>query len=188
VRSFLGTVLVGALVAVPAPAASSVAQAASLEDLARTSVVIAWVTPTSQRSEWEGGRIITTTCVHVDAVVAGGLTGAAEACVRSLGGVVGRVGQVVEGEPIFRLQRHDLVFLTRGRTGAFTVTARAQGQLTLAASADGAERLRHAAPLGALVGAAATLEGLSIEEAQERIATVWAAREERQRTTAVSSP
>src|SRR4051812_26591915 len=83
----------------PREAQASVAIAASLEDLARASSVIAKVTPLERMSAWENGRIVTTTRVRVDDVVAGAVAGnARELRVRTLGGRVDKIGQLVEGE------------------------------------------------------------------------------------------
>ena len=86
----------------PREASASVAIAASLEDLARASTVIARVTPVERTSAWEDGRIVTTTRVRVDEVVAGSVAGSTrELRVRTLGGRVDTIGQIVEGEASF---------------------------------------------------------------------------------------
>jgi hypothetical protein len=45
-----------------------------------------------------------------------------------MGGVVGKIGQIVDGEPVFVPGRASLLFLHPGPAGTFEVTARAQGQ------------------------------------------------------------
>jgi hypothetical protein len=89
-------------------------------------------TPVEQHAVWEGGRILTYTRVHVDKGIAGQLGTGAETWVVTLGGIVGDVGQTVEGEATLRIGLPSLLFLrpdlaaTGG--GAHIVTARAQGQ------------------------------------------------------------
>jgi hypothetical protein len=70
--------------------------------------------------------------VHVDTAVAGELGTSAETWVRTLGGVVGNVGQRVEGEAVLTVGRPCLLFLRKGPVdGFYDVTARAQGQFPL---------------------------------------------------------
>jgi hypothetical protein len=77
---------------------------------------------------WENGRIYTYTRLTVDRAVAGDLPAGSSVWVRTLGGVVGKIGQIVEGEPVFAPGHASLLFLHPGPAGTFEVTARAQGQ------------------------------------------------------------
>jgi hypothetical protein len=113
--------------AFPREAPASVSIAVTWEGLIRESTAAAVVTPTSGLSIWEGGRIYTYTQVHVEQRVAGQApTG--DAWVRTMGGEVGRVGQLVDGEAALAPGQRSLLFLTSGPVGAFDVTARGQGQ------------------------------------------------------------
>ncbi len=67
-----------------------------------------------------------------------------------MGGVVGGVGQLVEGEPTFVTGEPSLVFL-RQKPDALEVVARAQGQFAIELGADKRPRLRSATGAGALV-------------------------------------
>lgn len=148
----------------PREADASVAIAATLEDLARASTVIARVTPLDRTSAWEGGRIVTTTRVRVDEIVAGS-TGAdprrtRQLHVRTLGGRVGDIGQLVEGEAAFASSEPSIVFLAAlpplpGPPGslaepAYVVAGRAQGQLLVKRDVQGREIVRVGA-VGELV-------------------------------------
>ena len=139
----------------PREAGASVAIAASLEDLARASSVIARVTPLERTSAWEDGRIVTTTRVRVDEIVAGAVpAGARELRVRTLGGRVDSIGQLVEGEASFVLSEPSIVFLT-ALAGpyvepSFVVAGRAQGQLLVRRDVQGREIVRVGA-VGELV-------------------------------------
>lgn len=148
----------------PREASASVAIAVSLEDLARASSVVAKVTPIERRSAWEEGRIVTITRLRVDDVVAGATpSGARELRVRTLGGRVGDIGQLVEGEASFVSPEPSIVFLApfaghstepaepaQSTAPAVVVIGRAQGQLLLRRDALGREIVRVGA-VGELV-------------------------------------
>jgi hypothetical protein len=108
---------------------------------ASVSIAVTWdastsaavVTAIESRSVWEGGRIYTYTHVRVDRTVAGNLPTGGDAWVRTMGGVVDRIGQLVEGEAVLVGGRPSLLFLHPGPIGALEVTARGQGQLAIVA-------------------------------------------------------
>jgi hypothetical protein len=113
--------------------------------------------------------------------------------VRTLGGEVGDVAQLVEGEATFAPGRPSLVFLRphvdpvrRAPTGAMSVVERAQGQFPIETDARARARLALARDLGALVppsgrtvdGGASrfardVLEGRSVDDAARTIAAAW---------------
>jgi hypothetical protein len=129
-------------------AQASVSVAVLLEELVRDSTGVATVTAREQRAVWENGRIFTYTRVTIDSIVAGDLP--AEAWVRTMGGIVGKVGQAVEGEATFAQGQHSLLFLRR-RQDAYSVTARAQGQYPLVTGNDNVTRLVSASGVGGLL-------------------------------------
>jgi hypothetical protein len=149
------TISLGAVA--PREASASVSVAASLEDLARSSTVIARVTAQDRESAWEGGRIVTYNRVRIDAVIAGRAPAAArELRVRTLGGRVGDIGQIVEGEAAFLPGETSLAFLTpmasptAEATPKVVVVGRAQGQLVVRRDVHGREIVRVGA-VGELV-------------------------------------
>jgi MYXO-CTERM domain-containing protein len=193
------SLVTGAAVVAPREAKASVSIAVLLDDLVKASSGVATITALEQRSAWEDGRVYTYTRVRVDATVAGHLP--AETIIRTLGGAVGVVAQLVEGEAAFVVGQRSLVFLrprvdrtTGVPTGDFVVSARAQGQFAIAAGADGTPRLvatpaglllpgarfrgsSPAAPGGvasAPVGARALLDHRPLVEATQAIAAAWA--------------
>ena len=121
--------LVVALVLVPTRRAdASIEIIVAFDDLVRDSTSVGIMTPVEQKAIWEDGRIVTYTRVHVDETVAGDLAAGDEAWVASLGGIVGDVGQTVNGEPQLRVGVPALLFLRPDRApGLRVVTARAQG-------------------------------------------------------------
>jgi hypothetical protein len=98
--------------------------------LLRESTAAAVVTPQAGLSVWEGGRIYTYTQVHVEQSVAGDAP-SGDAWVRTMGGVVGKVGQLVDGEAVLAPGQRSLLFLKSGPVGAFDITARGQGQFVV---------------------------------------------------------
>jgi hypothetical protein len=177
-------------------ARASTSIAIPFETLCGKSTAAAFVTPVTQTSIWEAGRIVTYTDVHVDQQVAG--TGLApEVWVRTLGGEVGQVGQLVEGEAVLTVGRPSLLFLRPAialaagaaaaepatMPGAYTVTARAQGQFAVVMDERHTLRVRQSSGVGATlppqgapppVLAAAMLHGREVAEATEAVAQGWA--------------
>jgi hypothetical protein len=179
---------VGLGVLAGATASASVSIAVTWDGLLHDSTAAAVITPTTEaRSVWEAGRIYTYTHVHVDRAVAGDLKDGDDAWVRTMGGIVGRVGQIVEGEAVLAPGRPSLLFLRPGDAGTLEVTARGQGQFPLVADSDASKPLRvmRSNTAGALlqphlVGplvmprlAAETLHGRSIDDAARDIVAAW---------------
>lgn len=112
-----------------APSASaSVSFAVAYDDMVSDADAVAVVTPLDQRSVWEDNRIVTYTRLKVEEGVAGQITNGTEVWVRTLGGAIGKIGQLVDGEPVFVQGKSSLVFARAYKPGTFTVVARAQGQ------------------------------------------------------------
>ncbi|MDP9149079.1 MAG: hypothetical protein M3O36_03935, partial [Myxococcota bacterium] len=109
-------------------AKASVSIAVTWDGLLRGSAAAAIATPVQSTAVWEDGRICTYTRVRIDRVMAGTMATGDEAWVRTLGGIVGDIGQLVEGEAALDAGRPSLLFLRSGPVGAFEVTARGQGQ------------------------------------------------------------
>jgi hypothetical protein len=109
-------------------ARASVSIAVTWDGLLQGSTEAAVLSPLESRSVWEDGRIYTYTRLGVDRPVAGTLPTSSSVWVRTMGGVVGKIGQIVEGEAVFTPGHASLVFLHPGPAGTFEVTARGQGQ------------------------------------------------------------
>ena len=184
-------VLLTSSVAAPASDAS-VSIALTIDDVARASVLVARVVPKEQTSTWEDGRIVTTTRLGVESVLAGAGAAGTEVRVRTLGGIVGDIGQRVEGEARFTPGVPSIVFLAKeghGRDDAaarFVVTGRAQGQLVVTRDAGGRDVVRvlgtgrlverrQRVPLVPSAGAplVTTLDGRSPDEATREVVLAW---------------
>ena len=113
----------------PREAQASVSIAVGWEALVKDADSVVVVTPVEAKSVWEDGRIYSYTRVKVDQGVAGELATGSETWIRTMGGVVGKIGQLVDGEAVFVNGKPSLVFLHKFQTGAVhEVSARAQGQ------------------------------------------------------------
>jgi len=115
---------------VPTDAQASVSIAVGFDALVKDADAVAVITPVEAKSVWEDGRIYTYTRVKVDQSVAGELPSGSEGWVRTMGGVVGKIGQLVDGEPVFPPNKQSLLFLRKfaPAAGTWEVSARAQGQ------------------------------------------------------------
>jgi hypothetical protein len=190
VRALRGLLFLSVIVCA-APATASVSFTVVLDALVQESSVAVVETPIESKSVWENGRIITYTKVHVDRVLAG--TAPTEVWVETLGGVVGDIGQQVEGEAVLRAGQQSLLFLSPYESG-YVVTARGQGQFPIVRDAGGALHVKKNLHAGALVGprdttvasiraattyapaakpAADVLDGKSVADAETEIVGAW---------------
>jgi len=132
-------------------AAATTARAVSLPDLVRRSTRIARATALDSfaRSEDIGGarHIVTYSRLRIDEPIHGP-SADSETLVRTLGGRVGDVGEIVHGEAELSLNQTAIVFLIADANGVEQVTAMAQGHYPLAIDASGvpfATQPKHAA-------------------------------------------
>jgi len=168
-------------------ARASVSIAVTWEGLLHEATAAAVLTPLESLAAWEGGRIYTYTRMRVDRVITGELATNSDAWVRTMGGVVGKIGQIVEGEAMFADGQPSLLFLRAGPLGTLEVTARGQGQFpVVAASAIGpAHVVRNRAagmlfaPQQVVISSRATrlaadvLHGRSVDDAASEVAADW---------------
>lgn len=168
-------------------ARASVSIVVELGDLVKRSSAVAVVTPNEQHALWEDDRIVTYTKARVDRLIAGRL--AADVWIRTLGGRVGNIGQLLEGQATFALGSPSLVFLhphldphTHAFSGAFGVVEGAQGQFPVSREG-GQPRLTIAENVGALVPpvsgnvvrpAREALRDRAVDDAAHEIAATWA--------------
>jgi hypothetical protein len=161
-------------------ASGSLEVGVSVAELARWSTAVAVVTTLESQSAWEGTRIVTLSRVHVDRLVAG-RTETVEPIVKTFGGQVGRIAQVVGGEAELAPGSHWMLFLRESTDGTSSVTARAQGQFLMTEVGRAQWHLSRSPHLGHLVdrrgaavrSAASELEGLSVETAERVIQSAW---------------
>jgi len=168
------------------PAHASVSIAVTFEGLLKETTAAAVVTPVEQMSVWENGRIYTYTRVHTDRVLAGQIGD--EAWVRTMGGIVGKIGQAVDGEAVLTLSRPCLLFLHPGPPGALEVTARGQGQFPVVVNEKREVRLIKGSGSGALLPpkaragalaqaaplAADVIHGRLVDDVAKDVSAAWA--------------
>lgn len=113
---------------VSSDANASVMIAVPFDSLVKDADAVAVIVPQEAKSVWEEGRIYTYTRVKIEQGLAGDTSGS-EVWIRTMGGVVGKVGQLVDGEPVFTQSKPNLLFLRKFKSGGtWEVSARAQGQ------------------------------------------------------------
>lgn len=135
-------------------AQASVSIAVTLDALVKDSDAVAVVTPVEHKSVWENGRIYTYTRVKVEQAVAGELTAGGDGWVRTMGGVVDKIGQRVEGEAVLTEGTSSFVFLRKqpDNTTNWIVAARAQGQFPIVLDeVSKTRKLVRATTLGAIL-------------------------------------
>jgi hypothetical protein len=170
-RGSLAALALGAVsVFVGKPAWATLARALRIEELAGRSRHVLLGEPLDAHCVWEhvAGRrqIVTYTRVRAHEVVAGSDPQDSELQVRTLGGRVGELGQLVHGEAQLVVGARSVVFLV-GSGLMFAVTAMAQGHYPLRRDLRGLERLRKSPALPELVAR----DGSAVERLSERTVT-----------------
>lgn len=136
-------------------AEASTAVAYTLEELIDAAPTVVIAKAIERESKWEkvgdSKRIVTYTKLEIASEVLG--AGPKTVWVRTLGGVVGKIGQQVAGEARFELGRTSLVFLAQAPAGITVVAGAAQGHYpAVADEADEAPvRLRVSPSLGKII-------------------------------------
>ena len=160
----------------PKTAEATVARGLSLTELALISEASVVGKAGERECRWEviGGqkRIVTYTRLAVSRHVFGLDEKVTEVTVRTLGGRIGDLGQIVHGEARLARDESALMFLRRTGDTGYRVTAMAQGHYPLAADASGKLRVRPRAGRARLLGgplAALRLAGLDLDAAIEQI-------------------
>lgn len=127
----------------------------ALGELVGRSSAIVVGTPRQASCTWEGQkgarRIVTYSQVEVLQSIDGRPTGDSYVHVRTLGGHVGDIGQIVHGEATLDLQKPQVLFLHPNASGSFSVTALAQGHYPLLNDETGTPRLQSSPRLGDFV-------------------------------------
>jgi hypothetical protein len=162
VLALFSSVGVGLLTSAGADAA--VARALGIRELVERSTRVVVATALDQACEWQviGGsrRIVTLTRVRVEELVTGAAAEASELMVQTLGGKVGKVGQLVDGEAELVVGENSLVFTRAVLSGLSAVTGMAQGHYPIGVEARG-KVLRPSRSLPALIsGKEAAVERL----------------------------
>jgi hypothetical protein len=98
----------------PHTARASVARALTLPELVRQTERVVLATPLQAESRWEtvgrARRIVTYTRLRVDETLHGSQA-ESEVMVRTLGGKVGKIGQIVHGEALLSPHEQSVLFI-----------------------------------------------------------------------------
>jgi hypothetical protein len=171
----LGATALG--VSLPGAAEATLARAVRLPELVRQSRRVLVVTPLDAYSVWETldgrRRIVTYTRARYEEHISGDDAREPEILVRTLGGRVNGVGQIVHGEAQLRAEERSIVFLRARPDGVDRVTAMAQGHYPLHADPKGMIRLQTSPFLPELLAADGSaverLRGAVLSDAVRRI-------------------
>lgn len=141
--------------ALPGRASATTARAISLPDLVGLSQYALVATPTDAYSRWEtvgnSHRIVTYIRVDVTHPIDGRPPPDTSLMIRTLGGRVGDIGQLVHGEARLELGTPTVVFLTPAGDGVLGVTAMAQGHYPLSFDVGGIARLNPSPNMPTLI-------------------------------------
>lgn len=167
----------GLALAAVGPARAGVARPIALRELVRSSRFVVRATPLEALSSWQkvgsSRRIVTDTRLRIDEQIGGSTPDSGELWVRTLGGQVGKIGQIVHGEATLQIGQASVLFLTNDPNGVLHVTALAQGHYPLRADTSGTRRLERSPHLSQLTGdgpsAVRDLVGKSLVEASELV-------------------
>jgi hypothetical protein len=173
-RGFVRVVSAGAVTAlVGSQAQASLTRAVRLEELTARSQHVLVGEALDADSVWEriGQRrhIVTYTRVRALELFAGADPGQDELLLRTLGGRVGELGELVHGEAVLPLGQRGVLFVMPAQ-GALAITAMAQGHYPLARDQVGLERLRRSPQAAELINEAGAavkrLPGLELAAAR----------------------
>ncbi len=138
--------LAGAALALPRLASATLARAITLPELVGLSQYALVGTATDATSRWESvgstRRIVTYVSIEVTQPIDGRSPPDTKLVLRTLGGRVGDIGQLVHGEARFELGAPSVMFLSPDDDGVLGITAMAQGHYPLGADAGDVVRLR----------------------------------------------
>lgn len=159
-------------------AEAAVFRALSLQSLLRASHNVSAVTVLLAECHYvtmgSSRRIVTDTRVQIESALGRGSAGDAEVLVRTLGGVVGERGELVDGQAVLGTGERAVLFLGRSVPGLYFVVGMAQGHYPIRRGEDGTSRLASSPRLPKLlqtsgVGAAELLVGRSVDHARRVI-------------------
>jgi len=168
-RRVLGAIGLGcAGLASPRLAFATTARAITLPELVGLSRYALVGAATDAYSRWEtvgnSRRIVTYTRVEVTQPIDGRPPPDASLMLRTLGGRVGDIGQLVHGEARFEIGAASVLFVAPDEDGVFGVTAMAQGHYPLGTDPDSFVRLRASPNIPALV----RVEGSAVQRLVSR--------------------
>ncbi len=172
------------VLASPHLASATMARAISLPELVGLSQFALVGTATDASSRWESvgktRRIVTYVRVEVTQPIDGRPPPDTSLMLRTLGGRVGDIGQLVHGEARFELGNSSVLFVTPDEDGVLGITAMAQGHYPLGADPGDAVRLRVSPNIPSLTrmegSAVQRLVRRTVVEAEDLVSGIMRAR------------
>lgn len=146
-------------------------------------IVLGTVVGSAPRLTLDGRRIVTDTEIQVTEVLKGKPQSSTVVVIQA-GGIVGDVGQRVEGTARFAVGEEVVVFLDRRGAERFAVTAMSQGKFRVERSSDG--KTAYAVPEGA--GASMLIDPLTRQETGSPLKTLPLDELKAQIAAALASP
>ena len=141
---------------IPGAADAGVARAIALRELVRQSRYVVVGAAVEAVSRWEdvgkSRRIVTYHRFVVDRGLGGKGPADKEVWIRTLGGRVGDIGQIVHGEAVLTAGETAVVFLAPGKDGVLQVTAMSLGHFPVLADKAGVLRLNVSPRLSHIIG------------------------------------
>jgi hypothetical protein len=170
--------LVSVQVALAGPATASTFRPIPLSRLLQKSPVVVVATPVSHNAHWavigSTRRVVTDSTLEVAWSLRGEDCAGKDIVVRTLGGTVGGVGQIVYGEARLTLGQSSVLFLVPGQDGVYSVMGMAQGQYPLEPADAGDWTLKPSLGLDGVLdsqrSAVATLNGRRLSDIPALIA------------------
>jgi hypothetical protein len=142
---------------IPGAADAGVARPIALSELVRQSRYVVVGASVEAISRWEdvgkSHRIVTYHRFVVDRGLGSKRPAEKEVWVRTLGGRVGDIGQIVHGEAVLTAGETAVVFLAPGKDGVLQVTAMSLGHFPVLADKSGVPRLSVSPRLSKIIGA-----------------------------------
>ena len=128
------------------PAEASTFRPIPLSTMVERSSLVVVATPISRETHWalfgSKQRVVTDSTIEIAWTLHGDDCAGKDIVVRTLGGTVEGIGQIVYGEARLTLGQSSLLFLIPGRDGTYQVLGMAQGQYPLEPTGEGDWQLR----------------------------------------------
>lgn len=179
-RSLVGLSASALTMGLPIATQAGAAVPVPLPELIANSRMALVATPREAVSNWEGAgssrRIVTYSRLEVHQPMHGHHPDSSQLYVRTLGGRVGDIGQVVHGEAELTLNQASVFFLHDIESELFRVTAMAQGHYPLLRDGEGVDRLTTSPKLADFVVqdphcAVVKLRGKTVSAAERLLAS-----------------
>jgi hypothetical protein len=169
------------------PAHAAVVISLTLAELVEKSTHVVVAIPKSSSARWENGHIVTYWTVAIDSATAGPARAGDSLTIATLGGVVDKIGQRVEGEAALTIGAPMLLFVRplpappKDIPNALSVVGMAQGAMPVIVGTDKIPRVGPSAlglklvPGGKEPPASVSQPGRAVRDVESDVRTKWSA-------------